>query len=68
MTNVFFKGEKNVNINLYDLRGVLIYEDLYEGQRSNIYAIKTEKLRTGTYIISVVAGNEMSSQRIVVYK
>ena len=63
---LLFKGEKSINISVFDLRGILIYEDNYEGQKSNIYAIKTDKLKTGTYIIRVLVGNEISSQRIVV--
>ncbi|MEY4538419.1 MAG: hypothetical protein RLZZ306_176 [Bacteroidota bacterium] len=63
---VFFTGEKNVKINVFDLRGALIYEDYYEGQRSSIYGIKTDKLRTGTYILNVSTGDETSSQRIIV--
>ncbi len=63
---VLFKGEKNVNISVYDLRGILIYEDSYERQKSNIYAIKTDKLRTGTYVIRVLAGTETSALRIVI--
>ena len=63
-----FKGEKNVNISVFDMRGILIYEDTYDGQKSNIYAMKTEKLRVGTYIVRVTAGSESSSQRIVINK
>jgi hypothetical protein len=65
---ILFKGEKNINIGVFDLRGIPIYEDVYEGQKSNIYPIKTEKLRTGTYLLRVTAGNETSSQRIVIIK
>ena len=65
---VLFKGEKNISMSIYDMRGILVYEDFYESQRSNIYAIYTEKLRIGTYILRVTAGNETSSQRIIVNK
>lgn len=65
---VLFKGEKNVNITVFDLRGVSIYEDAYDTQRSSIYAIKTDKLRIGSYIIRVVAGAETASQRVVIEK
>ncbi len=65
---ILFKGERNVSIGIFDLSGILIYEDALEGQKSNIYAIKTEKLRTGTYLLRVTAGEEMFSQRIIVIK
>lgn len=65
---VLFKGEKTVNISVFDLRGVPIYEDVYDTQRSSIYAIKTDKLRAGSYIIRVVAGLETASQRVVIEK
>ena len=65
---VLFKGEKNVNVGVFDLRGILVYEDTYEGQKSNIFPIKIDKLRTGSYIIRVMAGSETSSLRIVCIK
>jgi len=65
---VLFKGEKNVNISIIDLRGVLIYEENYGTQRSNIYSIKTDKLRSGSYIVRVIAGLETASQRVIIEK
>lgn len=65
---VLFKGEKNVNIMVFDMRGITIYEEVYDAQRSNIYVLKTDKLRTGSYIIRVVAGGETASQRFVIEK
>lgn len=65
---VLFKGEKKVNISVFDLRGVAIYEDVYDTQRSSIYAIKTDKLNAGLYIVRVIAGGETTSQRVVIEK
>ena len=65
---VLFTGEKNVRISVFDLRGILVYEDTYDAQKSTLYNIKIDRLRTGTYIVRVVAGSESSSQRIVVNK
>ena len=65
---VLFKGEKDLNISVFDMRGILIYEDIYEGQKSNIYILKNEKLRIGTYLLRVTSGNETSTQRIVINK
>jgi hypothetical protein len=65
---VLFKGEKNVKIEVYDLRGVLMYEDNFESQKSNVYAIKTNKLPTGSYVLRVTAGDETSSKRVIVDK
>lgn len=65
---VLFKGEKSVNISVFDLRGIPVYEDVYDAQKSSLYSIKTENLRTGIYIIRVVAGSETSSQKMVIDK
>jgi hypothetical protein len=65
---ILFKGEKNISISVLDLRGILIYEDAFELQRSNIYPIKIDKLKTGSYIVRVVAGSETAAQRIMYVK
>jgi len=65
---VLFKGEQNVNISVFDMSGISVYEDVYDTQKSSLYNIKTENLRTGIYIIRVVAGSETSSQRMVIDK
>ena len=65
---VLFQGEKNLIISVFDMRGITVYEDIYDSQKSSLYNIKTENLLTGTYIIRVVAGSETSSQRIVIDK
>ena len=65
---VLFTGEKNINIAVFDMRGVVMYEDVYDAQKSSLYNLKTDNLRTGIYIIRVVAGSETSSQRIVIDK
>jgi Secretion system C-terminal sorting domain/Pregnancy-associated plasma protein-A len=65
---VLFTGEKNVKITVFDLRGIQVYEDLYETQKSSLFNLKTEKLATGVYLLRVVAGNETSSQKIVINK
>lgn len=65
---VLFKGEKNIQINVYDMRGVLIYEDNFEAQKSNIYKLKTDELRAGSYMMRVTAGEETSSHRIIINK
>ena len=65
---VLFQGEKNIIISVFDMRGIYVYEDIYDSQKSSLFNIKTENLLTGTYIIRVVAGSETSSQRIVINK
>lgn len=65
---ILFKGEKNINISVYDMQGTAIYEDNYEGQKSTIYGLKTDQLSAGSYIIRVVAGLETASQRVVIEK
>jgi hypothetical protein len=63
-----FKGQKNVVLSVYDFRGFLIYEENYPNTQSNYFSIKTDKLRTGEYIVRVQAGEEIKSQKIVVFK
>jgi hypothetical protein len=63
-----FTGEKNVKITIFDLRGIQVYEDNFDAQKSTLYNLKTERLRSGIYILRVIAGNETSSQRIVINK
>jgi Pregnancy-associated plasma protein-A/Secretion system C-terminal sorting domain len=63
---VLFTGERNVKISVFDMRGILVYEDAYDSQKSTLYNLKTDKLRTGSYIVRIIAGNETSSQRIVI--
>lgn len=63
---VLFTGERNVKISVFDMRGILVYEDDYDSQKSTLYNLKTDKLRTGSYIVRIIAGNETSSQRIVI--
>jgi hypothetical protein len=53
---------------VYDFRGFLIYEENYPNAQSNYFSIKTDKLRTGEYIVRVQAGEETKSQKIVVFK
>lgn len=65
---VLFKGEKSVRISVLDMRGILLIEDIYDLQKSNIYVLKSEKLVSGNYILKVTAGEESVSQRIVVNK
>jgi hypothetical protein len=65
---VLFTGEKNVKITIFDLRGIQVYEDNFDAQKSTLYNLKTERLRSGIYILRVIAGNETSSQRIVINK
>lgn len=63
---VLFTGERNVKISVFDMRGILVYEDDYDSQKSTLYNLKTDKLRTGSYIVRIIAGNESSTQRIVI--
>jgi hypothetical protein len=63
---VLFTGERNVKISVFDMRGILVYEDAYDAQKSTLYNLKTDKLRTGSYIVRIIAGNESSTQRIVI--
>jgi Pregnancy-associated plasma protein-A len=65
---VQFKGDKNILISVFDLRGILMFEENYEAQKSNIFQIKSEKLYMGEYIVKVSVGNEIASQRLFVFR
>ncbi|PLX03166.1 MAG: hypothetical protein C0594_10840 [Marinilabiliales bacterium] len=59
----------DVNIKVYNLFGKLILEDNYANQTAgeHIYRFSSETLANGTYLVSVKAGNEVSSSKFVVY-
>jgi hypothetical protein len=65
---VQFKGEKSLVISVLDFRGITMYEENYDAQKSNIFQIKTDKLYQGEYIVRVNTGAEISSQKFVILK
>ena len=65
---VLFKGEKNVTIEVYDMRGAFVYRENYESQKSSFYNLRTNELQNGTFILRIKAGDETSSQRIIIDK
>ncbi|MES2519180.1 MAG: M43 family zinc metalloprotease [Bacteroidota bacterium] len=63
-----FKGQKDFKISVWDFKGMLMYEETYESQMSSFFAIKSDKLRSGEYIVRVVVGDETATQKIIVEK
>jgi hypothetical protein len=63
-----FSGIQNVTISIFNMLGVLQSEENYTAQRSNIFALNTEKLRSGQYIVKVKYGEEVATEKIIVVK
>ena len=71
-TNAFiktqFKGQTKIIVDVFDIRGILVYEDSFDNLASSYVTLKTDKMRTGTYVVRVTAGTEVASQKIIVEK
>ncbi|PWK20242.1 putative secreted protein (Por secretion system target) [Arcicella aurantiaca] len=63
-----FTGQKDVSIVVYDFLGTLIYQESFANQKSNFFSIKNDYLKSGEYIVKVLAGSEIATQKIVVQK
>jgi hypothetical protein len=63
-----FSGIQNVTISIFNMLGILQNEENYTAQRSNIFALNTDKLRAGQYIVKVKYGEEVATEKIIVVK
>ena len=63
-----FSGVKDLTISIFNMIGILQNEENYVGQKSNVYALNTDKLRSGQYIVKVKFGNEIATEKIIVVK
>ena len=63
-----FSGVKDLTISIFNMIGILQNEESYVGQKSNVYALTTDKLRSGQYIVKVKFGNEIATEKIIVIK
>lgn len=63
-----FTGQKNIHILVYDFLGALIYQENFANQKSNFFSLRTDYLKSGEYIVKVLADSEIASQKIVVQK
>ena len=63
-----FSGVKDLTISIFNMIGTLQNEENYVGQKSNVYALNTDKLRSGQYIVKVKFGDEIATEKIIVIK
>jgi Pregnancy-associated plasma protein-A/Secretion system C-terminal sorting domain len=63
-----FSGTQNITISVFNMLGILQSEENYTSQRSNVFALNTDKLRSGQYVVKVKFGNEVATEKIVVVK
>jgi len=63
-----FKGQKNINILVFDFRGVLMYQENFTNQKSNFFSLKSDILKSGEYIVKVTADAEIATQKIIIEK
>ena len=63
-----FSGVRDLTISIFSMIGILQNEENYIGQKSNVFALNTDKLRSGQYIVKVKLGNEIATEKIIVIK
>ena len=63
-----FNGVKDLTISIFNMIGILQNEENYVGQKSNVYSLNTDKLRSGQYIVKVKFGNEIATEKIIIVK
>jgi Pregnancy-associated plasma protein-A/Secretion system C-terminal sorting domain len=63
-----FSGVQNVTISIFNMLGILQSEENYTAQRSNIFALNTDKLRAGQYVVKVKYGEEIATEKIIIVK
>lgn len=66
--SIQFNGVKDLSIGIYNMIGILLNEENYVGQKSNVFELNTDKLRSGQYIVKVRFGNEIATEKIIVIK
>lgn len=66
--SIQFKGVRDLSISIYNMIGVLQNEENYQAQKSNVFALNTDKLRSGQYIVKVKFGDEIATEKIIVIK
>jgi zinc-dependent metalloproteinase lipoprotein len=66
--SIQFSGTQNLTISVFNMIGILQSEENYAAQRSNVFALNTDKLRSGQYIVKVKFGNEVATEKIIVVK
>ena len=66
--SIQFSGIRDLSIGIYNMIGILQNEENYLAQRSNVFALNTDKLRSGQYVVKVRFGDEIATEKIIVVK
>lgn len=66
--SIQFNGVRDLSISIYNMIGILQNEENYTGQKSNVFELNTDKLRSGQYIVKVKFGNEIATEKIIIVK
>ena len=66
--SIQFSGIRDLTISIYSMIGILQNEESYTGQKSNVFELNTDKLRSGQYIVKVKFGGEIATEKIIVIK
>lgn len=66
--SIQFNGVRDLSISIFSMIGILMNEENYTAQKSNVFALNTDKLRSGQYIVKVKFGNEVATEKIIVIK
>ncbi len=66
--SIQFNGVKDLSIGIYSMMDILQNEENYVAQKSNVFELNTDKLRSGQYIVKVKFDNEIATEKIIVIK
>ncbi len=66
--SIQFNGVRDLSISIYSMIGILMNEENYVAQKSNVFALNTDKLRSGQYVVKVKFGDEIATEKIIVVK
>ncbi|MDZ7897889.1 MAG: M43 family zinc metalloprotease [Arcicella sp.] len=66
--SIQFTGTKDLTISIFNMIGILQSEVSYTAQKSNIFALDTDKLPSGQYIVKVKFGDEVATDKFVLKK
>lgn len=66
--SIQFNGVRDLSIGIYSMIGILQHEENYTGQKSNVFALNTDKLHSGQYVVKVKFGDEIATEKIIIVK
>lgn len=66
--SIQFSGVRDLSISIFSMMGILMNEENYTAQKSNVFDLNTDNLRSGQYIVKVKFGTEIATEKIIVVK